>query len=78
MSQPEPDKPKQSPIVQGCAIAFLVVGIVGFQVVAPKLFPTPPGGGINFERTLWAGVVGAVAAVIGAGVGKLIEAVVKK
>jgi hypothetical protein len=73
MSDPNPKKRPQSRAVQVCTIICLVIGIVGFQIVAPGLFPTPPGGGFNIERTLWAAVVGAVSAVIGAGIGTLID-----
>ncbi len=39
----------------------------------PRWFPTPPGGGLNFERMLGAGLVGGVCAGLGAAVGTLIE-----
>jgi hypothetical protein len=73
MSPREQEKSPQNKTVQICAIVFVVVGIVGFQIVAPTLFPRPKGGGFNFERILWAGIVGAVAGGIGAAVGKLID-----
>ena len=73
MSNPHEKKPSQSKTVQICTVVFLAIGIAGFQAVAPRLLPTPPGGGINMERVLWAGVVGAVCAVVGAGIGKLID-----
>src|SRR5262245_10448746 len=69
MSNPDEKKPPQSKTVLICTIVFLAVGIGVFQAVTPTLFPRPPGGGINLERTLWAGIVGAACAVIGAGIG---------
>jgi hypothetical protein len=71
--QPENKPPATSKIVQTSMIFFLVVGIAVFQVVGPNLFPTPPGGGMNWERVMWAGIVGGLSALIGAGIGKLIE-----
>jgi hypothetical protein len=73
MSPPEQRKSPQSKTVQICATVFVIVGIGGFQIVAPSLFPQPKGGGFNFERIMWAGVVGAIAGGIGAAVGKLID-----
>lgn len=73
MSGPEEKEPQQSKVVQICTIVFLAAGIGGYQAVAPTLFPAPPGGGFNLERILWAGIVGAVCAVVGVSVGKLID-----
>lgn len=73
MSDPDGKKPPQSKTVQICTIVFLAVGIIGFQAVAPSLFPPPRGGGFNMERMMWAAVVGGVCAGIGAGIGKLID-----
>ena len=74
MNEPEkPPPPAQSKIVQICTIVCLAIGIGVFQVVAPRFFPTPPGGGFNYERILAAGGVGLVSALIGAGIGTLIE-----
>ena len=50
MSDPQEKKPKQSQTVQICAMVFLVAGIVGFQAVAPNLFPALPEGGFNWQR----------------------------
>jgi hypothetical protein len=69
----EKPKPPQSKTVQICSVVFIALGIGIFQAVAPQLFPTPPGGGFNMMRIVAAGVVGAVCAVIGAGVGGLID-----
>jgi hypothetical protein len=73
MSSPDEKKPPQRRTVQICAIVFFALGLGGFQAVAPRLFPTPPGGGLNVERILWAGIVGGACAGIGAGLGKLID-----
>jgi hypothetical protein len=73
MSKLEEKKPTPSKTVQICTMIFLALGIGVFQVVAPRLFPTPPGGIFNWERILWAGLVGGVCAGIGAGIGKLID-----
>jgi uncharacterized membrane protein len=73
MNNPEDKKPPGSKTPQICAIVFLVIGIVVFQVVAPNLFPTPAGGGINWTRSIMAGVVGGACAALGAVVGLLID-----
>jgi hypothetical protein len=73
MNQPDKNAPQTNKIVQTCSILFLVIGIVVFQFVGPQLFPTPPGGGMNWTRVMWAGIVGGVSALIGAGIGKLID-----
>jgi len=56
MSGPDEKKAPPNKTVQICMIVFLAIGIGGYQAVAPKLFPTPPGGGLNLERIVWASV----------------------
>jgi hypothetical protein len=73
MPDPDAKKPQQSRAVVVCTIVFVVAGIVIFQLVAPRFFPPPPDGGLDMQRTLWAGIVGAVCGGVGAGVGKLID-----
>ena len=65
----------QSNIVRFTSTAFVVVAIVVWLAVAPRLFPRKAGEGFNFERSLMAALVGAVAGGVGAGVGRLIEKV---
>lgn len=72
MNSPREKKP-QSPTVAICAFLFLVVGIALFESLAPGLFRRQ-GDGIDANRALWAGVVGAISAVIGASIGKMIDA----
>jgi len=73
MSDPKKKKPSTSKTVQICVLVFVVIGVVGFQVVAPSLYPAPPGGGFNMERVMAAAVVGGLFAAIGGGVGTLID-----
>jgi len=48
------------------ATAFLIVGIVGFNVVSPPAQAVAANRGkINFEQVMWAGVIGAVCAGLG-------------
>ena len=56
------------------ALLFTIAGIVLFQIFASHWFSAPPGGSINFKRSLAAAAVGGVSAVIGA----LIDNVVSK
>src|SRR4051812_8800727 len=77
-AMPEPEQPKQSKIVSVCVIICVVIGIVGFQAAAPHFFPSPPGGGFNWERILWAAIVGGGSAVIGLALGRGIEMLTKK
>jgi hypothetical protein len=58
-------------------VVFTAAGLGVFQGVAARLFPAPPGGGLNLERVLRAGVVGGACAAVGAGVGKLVESLRK-
>jgi hypothetical protein len=52
------------------ATLCMIVAISGFNVLAPRWFPDlAEGGGISLRRAAWSGVVGAVAAVLGAGIG---------
>lgn len=73
----QPPPPQQSKTVQVCAIIFMALGIGGYQAVAPSLFPTPPGGGFNMQRMVWAAIVGAIAGALGVAVGKAIDSMRK-
>jgi hypothetical protein len=73
MSDPGEKKPQQSRAVAVCSIAFVVAGIVIFQALAPRFFPPPPGGGFDWQRMLWAAIVGGICGGVGAAVGKLID-----
>jgi hypothetical protein len=73
MNRKQTPKPQASKIAQFCTIGFVAVGLVVYMAVASKLFPAPPGGGINFTRILGAAVVGGVCGGVGGAVGKLIE-----
>jgi hypothetical protein len=74
----DPQKPAPSKTVQTWSLIFLVIGVVGFQSVAPTLFPRQPGDGINMTRVLAAGVVGGGFAMVGGLVGTLIDRARKK
>jgi len=67
----EDKKPLMSKTVQMCSFVFLLIGFGVFQALAPSFFPAQPGG-INFEQTMWAGIVGGVSGMIGFGIGKVI------
>jgi hypothetical protein len=66
-------KTPQGNIVQICMTLGFIISIPIFQMVAPKIFPSSPTSGINISRSIWAGVVGGGATLVGAGVGILIE-----
>jgi hypothetical protein len=72
---PPPENPPASRTVMVCAAVCLVIGLGAYQAVAPQWFPPPPGGGFNFTRILVAGLVGGACAGLGAGLGKLLDAV---
>jgi hypothetical protein len=55
------------------AIAGIAASVACFQVLAPKWFPPQPGGGFDFDRMLAAGGVGALGALLGGMIGKLID-----
>lgn len=73
MTTPEDTKPPPSRTTQICAIVFVVVGLAVFETLASDHFPAPREGGLNWDRVLWAAIVGGISGGIGAGVGKLIE-----
>lgn len=77
MNDSDKKRPPQSRTVQICTIIFLAAGIGVYQVLAPSLFPKPPGGGINMNQTLGAAVVGGLCAGLGYGIGKLIDSLRK-
>ena len=69
----EEDQPsKKSPNANRFALIFTVAGIVGFQAFAPQFFGERTGG-INFSRMIWAGIVGGGAALLGYGLGVLLD-----
>ncbi|MFO0969086.1 MAG: hypothetical protein U0793_26325 [Gemmataceae bacterium] len=78
MPTPEDPKPPQSRVMSISVLVCVVIGIVAFQILAPRFIPSPPEGGFNWERVLWAGLVGGVSALIGAGVGLIIEKMTRK
>jgi hypothetical protein len=55
--------------VAGLALIFALVGGGVFNVLAPRWFSRPPGGGINWDQVMWAGVVGGLCALLGSFVG---------
>ena len=54
------------------AMILGVVGIVGFQIIGRQFFERPPGGGIDFTRVMWAGIVGGAFSGIGYVIGKAV------
>jgi hypothetical protein len=52
---------------------FIIAGIVLFIVVFPDAFGGHSHEGLDANRIIIAGVIGAISAVVGAGVGFLIE-----
>ena len=61
----------ENPIVKRVTFVFFIVALVGYQqALVPWLFPGQRG--FNPWQTLGAAIVGAVAAVLGAWIGKLI------
>ncbi|MCI0380386.1 MAG: hypothetical protein L0215_22605 [Gemmataceae bacterium] len=71
-------RPGESKTISVCAIIFVVIGIVIFQIFGKQWFPDPPDGGFAWQRVMWSGIVGAVSALIGAGVGIVIDKLIKK
>lgn len=73
--QPQPKK--TGPAAQIGALVGIVVAVLASQLVARSLFPPPPGGGFNVNQTLAAAGVGAVGGAVGAligfGIGRLID-----
>ncbi len=59
--------------IAGCSLLFALIGGAIFNVLSPRWFTAPPGGGINWEQVMWAGVVGACAAVFGGLVATLLS-----
>jgi hypothetical protein len=74
---PEEKRPERSKTVQTCAMVFGLVGITGFQVLAPTLFPRAPGTGLDLSQMLWAGLVGGGCAALGTVIGHIIESMRK-
>ncbi len=73
MDEPKP-KPRQQTLTQRLAmIGGIVLGVIGAMVIAPSLFPRAPGDGFSMSQVACAGVCGAMGAVIGGLVGRLIE-----
>jgi len=71
----DPDNPPSTNKLRGArigSIVGLVIGIVGYQVVSPILFPRRAGDGFDFAQMFIAGGVGAVCALLGLWIGVLI------
>jgi hypothetical protein len=61
------------------ALIFMIIGQCVFNVVlAPRWFPRPTDGGINMQQCLWAAIVGAGCALLGAVVGMFGESPLEK
>ena len=70
----ENKKPSQQPLsVRLAGIGAVVLGVLGSVVVGPLLFPNAPGQGYNPARTVCAAVGGGLGALVGWGLGRLIE-----
>jgi hypothetical protein len=70
---PNPSGPKHDKVSQAILVACVIITVGIFQGVAPKFWPTPPGGGMNFPRIIGAGIAGGVGAFLGIFVVKLVE-----
>jgi hypothetical protein len=60
------------------AVLFMIIGQALFNVLAPRWFPRPSGGGINMQQCMWAAVVGAFCAVLGGLVGMVAGPAVRR
>ena len=81
MTEPNAPPPKKRPpnkAVQVGMVIGIVVGVVGFNAVAPRYFPPPPGGGFSWMQVLWAGLIGGICAGVGALVGMLVGGAARK
>ena len=74
MNKPAPPKRPPNKLAQIGAVVGTVVGVVGFNAVAPQYFPPRPGGGIDWMQVLWAGRVAGICAGLGAIIGAAISA----
>jgi hypothetical protein len=70
---PQDKKPTSGNIAHIYTTLGLIFGVISFQVVAPKIFPSSPGSRIDISRSIWAGIFGGGASLIGLGIGTLIE-----
>jgi drug/metabolite transporter (DMT)-like permease len=68
----------ESKTINICTILFVVVGVVVFLIFGKQWFPDAPGGGFNWPRVFWSGVVGAGSAMVGYCVGVVIDKLIKK
>lgn len=50
----------------------MIVGIVVFNIVGPKLLPPPEGGGFNWMMVVWTALIGGIAAGFGAIIGAVV------
>src|SRR5262249_57121344 len=67
-SGPDPDNPPSTNKFRGARIGSiigLVIGIVGYQVLSPLLFPRRAGDAFDLAQMFIAGGVGAVWALLG-------------
>jgi VIT1/CCC1 family predicted Fe2+/Mn2+ transporter len=67
MNDHQEPKEKASQLVQTCSMLFALAGFAVYRTRASSLFGNP------IERILGAAVVGGVCAMVGYGLGKLIE-----
>jgi hypothetical protein len=74
-SGPDPNNPPPTKKFRGARIGSiigLVIGIVGYQVLSPMLFPRRAGDAFDLGQMFIAGGVGAVCALLGLWIGVLI------
>ena len=68
------DKKPQQPLTARLGMAGGLIGaLLGSMVVGPQMYPRAPGQGFNVEQMICAGVCGALGAVVGWLIGRLIE-----
>ena len=68
-----PARPSQSKIVTIITMVSVLVGLVGYQIVGPILFPWPPGADFNVPRIVGSGVVAGLFGVLGGFIGRSID-----
>ena len=65
-------KKQASSLGNTLAMVFGIAGAIGFQAVAPQFFGER-GSGINFNRVMWAGIIGGGAALVGYVIGAALD-----
>jgi hypothetical protein len=68
-----PARPPQSKIVTIVTMMSMLVGLGGYQVVGPILFPWLPGADFNIPRIVGAGVVAALFGFLGGFIGRSVD-----